>query len=251
MRSEEILNWMEHSGSLEINSLEVLRRVTKEFPFFQTANILYLINLKNVKDSDFQQALRKITLYAGDRRKLFLLVEADRFEPLNVCQLERSKKPQAGDSSFAMIDLFLSDYQAGQPLAPVEEEPLESYSKSMVSTDYLSTFAVSDNDALQGNVSSKPLQHQDVIDSFLEKDKQSPVKIDLNQNTDDLLPHTEEDESQFFSETLAKIYLRQKKYDKALDIIRKLYLLYPEKNIYFADQIRFLEKLIINIQKRE
>jgi hypothetical protein len=50
----------------------------------------------------------------------------------------------------------------------------------------------------------------------------------------------------FFTETLARIYIRQKKYDRALEIIRSLYLNYPEKNIYFADQIRFLERLVKN-----
>ena len=53
------------------------------------------------------------------------------------------------------------------------------------------------------------------------------------------------DES-YFTETLAKIYIKQRKYSRALEIIRSLYLKYPEKNVYFADQIRFLEKLIIN-----
>ncbi|MCI6074688.1 MAG: tetratricopeptide repeat protein, partial [Bacteroidales bacterium] len=36
------------------------------------------------------------------------------------------------------------------------------------------------------------------------------------------------------------------RYDKAMDIIRKLDLTEAKKNIYFIDQIRFLEKLIIN-----
>ncbi|MEG1187566.1 MAG: tetratricopeptide repeat protein, partial [Bacteroidales bacterium] len=40
----------------------------------------------------------------------------------------------------------------------------------------------------------------------------------------------------------------QKKYSKALEIIKKLSLKYPEKNVYFADQIRFLEKIITNIK---
>ena len=59
--------------------------------------------------------------------------------------------------------------------------------------------------------------------------------------------HEEEmlDES-YFTETLAKIYIKQHKYSRALEIIRSLYLQFPEKNAYFADQIRFLEKLIIN-----
>ena len=44
-------------------------------------------------------------------------------------------------------------------------------------------------------------------------------------------------------------YVKQKRYDRALQIIKSLSLNYPEKNIYFADQIRFLEKLIINNKK--
>jgi len=48
----------------------------------------------------------------------------------------------------------------------------------------------------------------------------------------------------FFTETLARIYLKQHRYTKALEIIRSLYLNFPNKSIYFADQIRYLEKLV-------
>ncbi len=47
-----------------------------------------------------------------------------------------------------------------------------------------------------------------------------------------------------YTETLARIYLKQRRYSKALEIIRSLYLNFPNKNIYFADQIRFLEILV-------
>ena len=59
-----------------------------------------------------------------------------------------------------------------------------------------------------------------------------------------------ESEESYFTETLAKIYVRQQRYDKALEIIKKLNLKYPKKNAYFADQIRFLEKLIINAKSK-
>ena len=49
-----------------------------------------------------------------------------------------------------------------------------------------------------------------------------------------------------FTETLARIYIKQGKYSQALEIIQRLSLVYPKKNAYFADQIRFLKKLIIN-----
>jgi hypothetical protein len=48
------------------------------------------------------------------------------------------------------------------------------------------------------------------------------------------------------SESLAKMYISRHKYSQALEIIKRLSLKYPEKSIYFADQIRFLAKLVLN-----
>ena len=60
----------------------------------------------------------------------------------------------------------------------------------------------------------------------------------------------ENEDTGYFTETLARIYIKQGRYSKALEIIRRLNLVYPKKNRYFADQIRFLEKLIINNNKK-
>ena len=70
-----------------------------------------------------------------------------------------------------------------------------------------------------------------------------------DENDDGQIGKEELDDS-CFTETLAKIYIKQHRYDKALEIIKKLSLNYPKKNAYFADQIRFLEKLIINAKSK-
>jgi hypothetical protein len=51
------------------------------------------------------------------------------------------------------------------------------------------------------------------------------------------------------SESLAKMMIKNGNYRKALEIITDLSLKNPKKSIYFADQMRFLKKLIQNQQK--
>jgi len=46
------------------------------------------------------------------------------------------------------------------------------------------------------------------------------------------------DDSSFYTETLAKIYLDQGFYKRALDVYAKLILLYPEKSAYFATLVK-------------
>ncbi len=52
-----------------------------------------------------------------------------------------------------------------------------------------------------------------------------------------------EEDDGIVTETLATIYLQQKKYDKALNAFRKLSLKYPEKSVYFASRIEEIERL--------
>ncbi|MDE6126637.1 MAG: hypothetical protein K2G30_06750, partial [Muribaculaceae bacterium] len=52
------------------------------------------------------------------------------------------------------------------------------------------------------------------------------------------------------SESLAKIFIKTRRYDKAYEILERLSLEFPEKSRYFADQLRFLRKLILIEEQR-
>ncbi len=54
------------------------------------------------------------------------------------------------------------------------------------------------------------------------------------------------DNDDLMTETLANIYIKQGHYDKAINIFEKLSLKYPEKSVYFAQQIKKVEKVIDN-----
>lgn len=59
-----------------------------------------------------------------------------------------------------------------------------------------------------------------------------------------------EPETPSLSESFAKILIKNGNYSRALEIITQISLNNPEKSIYFADQIRFLRK-VISIQGRQ
>ena len=96
---------------------------------------------------------------------------------------------------------------------------------------------------------SPQLKGQKLIDDFINKDGgkiQLQEKPTYKPELEEEKKEENEGEDGYFTETLAKIYIKQGRYSKALEIIQRLNLNYPKKNDYFADQIRFLKKLIIN-----
>ena len=67
------------------------------------------------------------------------------------------------------------------------------------------------------------------------------VKYDNKENLSSQITYTSE---ALMTETLAKVYLQQNNYQKALQAYKILSLKYPEKSGFFADQIRAINKQI-------
>ena len=206
MTSSDIIQWIKQPELLNASTLYELRTMVARYPYFQTLRLLYLKNLYLLHDETFGPELRKSALFVADRSKLYYLIEGDKL----------AVKPAKGTKA----------------LAPEQkEEPNENRTLSLINS-FLAE--VPDDQTVNDELNLSPLTQEYVLTD------------DNIGNEEAVESEAEELDDSYFTETLAKIYIKQRRYGKALEIIRKLNLKYPKKSIYFADQIRFLEKLVIN-----
>ena len=233
--------YIKHPEMLNRETLPSLRRLVEEYPYFQPARLLYLRNLYQMHDAAFDKELRKASIYLTDRTTLFMLIEGDNYkvEPVKKHQAKVEREESAPERTGSLIDSFLAN---------IPEEKPKRRVKADASTDYIA-YLMQTEGTLDRIEATPTMHHQDLIDSYID---QGDKRIVLSDQPDEELqtPQIEDvsvDENEdYFTETLAKIYIKQGRYTKAIEIIRRLSLKYPKKNRYFADQIRFLEKLIIN-----
>ncbi|MBO9676466.1 MAG: hypothetical protein J7577_23700 [Sphingobacteriaceae bacterium] len=145
--------------------------------------------------------------------------------------------------------------QIFQPYAPVKQAPLkprpqnnqqggaEFQQQYVEHIFHIQTpFEVADHLAEYPATEIKDTKGAEIIERFLKEDPTikppKPEQID-NENK---AKKSAEDNYDLVSETLAKIYIEQMLYHKAIDTYKKLSLKYPEKSRYFADLIQSIEK---------
>ena len=252
MTPTHLQQWIQHPETLNRDTLYELRNLLARYPYFQSLRLLYLKNLYILHDISFGGEMRKAVLYIADRRKLFHPPEGSRFDlqsrKKGVPLTEVLKDEPSVDSTLALIDAFLAT-------APEEVTAQTGFDYSMDYTSYLLEETPGTDESTE---EAPKLKGFELIDDFIEKsESDAPLHIkplreesDAMSDESNTVSGEEEEDDSCFTETLAKIYVKQQRYSKALEIIKKLSLKYPKKNAYFADQIRFLEKLIINANSK-
>ena len=92
---------------------------------------------------------------------------------------------------------------------------------------------------------SKKQIQADLIDKFIIANPRiDPVRDKSEHPGEDFSKPFADEKGGFITETLAKIYISQGYYSKAIDIYEKLSLKFPEKSSYFATQIENVKELI-------
>ena len=251
---ERITELIQHPEHMDRDTLYELRSLCALYPYYQTVRLLMLQNLYLLHDPTFDEELRRAAIYITDRRVLFNMIEASHYQlkPQTSRQQNASAATaQTGSRTMSLINTFLDSI-------PKEEEDTTTKKRKPTPADAAIDYVAY---LLDTEEESEPVQEvpempgQQLIDTFINSDKpkfvlsEAPATGSLSVEIDEIASEGVGEE--YFTETLARIYIKQGRYSKALEIIQRLSLQFPKKNAYFADQIRFLEKLIINNNKNK
>ena len=251
----ELVELIKHPERLDRDTLYELRSLLALYPYYQPARLLLLRNLFLLHDPTFDEELRRAAIYITDRRVLFDMIEAAHYK-------YNSRNSMAGSSNMtgstnnnnasrtiSLIDHFLDSIPKEESAGEKKRKP----TPADAAVDYVAYLLETEGeDAPADDVPA--MRGQNLIDSFIniDKGKFSLADVPLPVAEDEKVEENTSEGvgEEYFTETLARIYIKQGRYSKALEIIRRLSLQVPKKNAYFADQIRFLEKLIINSNKK-
>ena len=262
------------------NTIPLLREAIRKYPFHQTLYLLLLQNMYKVHDPQFGSALKQYALMVADRSVLFEMVEGFNYNiPLQKLE-DESADLSPGDRMMTLIDKFLNDipdthpHPVGRPFdihpngeeAQAKQVPLPQidYSAYLEMLPDIENSESEDIDATDEKPDEKLEAIQDVK-SDIEPDAEARAKIDDEpdfepdiEDEDELVEDVESGEdsaeyvtsSDYFTETMAGIYIKQQKFEQALKIIETISANNPKKSAYFAEQIRYL-KLLVRLNRNK
>lgn len=263
-----------------------LRELVALYPYYQTVRILLLQNLYLLHDPTFNEELKRAAIYLTDRRVIFEMVEAAHYQlkaengqqglsadatkavtsGSNAASVATQASATATDRTTDLIDSFLGSIPA------TDEEKEEGASRegqgrrrrkptaADAAVDYMK-YLMETEEEESVDAETNTSRTISLIDNFIDDGGFKLQPVDTSQPFEpEYTPElpTDEDSNDgaeekvaggVFTETLARIYIKQKRYDRALTIMQQLEKAetgQKKRNAYLDDQMRFLEKLIKN-----
>ncbi len=247
---------------------ETLGNVLDAFPYFQSARALRLKGLYNQNSFKYNYALKVTAAHTTDRTVLFDFITSDTFTAI--------QKGYYDKKILELLDINVVDFETIIPIEKLEPKDLIAASiltSIKEASSYISEenkiaeeklaigkpldFSKNEKHSFQEwlqlsrtqpieRVTNNPAENKPLddtkrkkaalIDKFIETSpKISPVKNSTVSAAS--FDQNKEDTSYLMTETLARVYLEQKKYQKAIQAYEILILKYPEKSSFFANHI--------------
>ena len=212
MNKKSFIKILQQPENLTDKELNFIREINVEYPFFQASKVIELKYLKKVKDIKFKKHLRIAGAFTKNREVLF--------DFINDIQNQNEK-------------IYFKKNEIKKVLneSPIVEKDQKIEYNSFV--DWLDLTNI------------KPIDRENQtkkIDDFISKEPKIKVNNDSEEESIKVDSEVLTDAG-FMTETLAKLYVNQKNYEKAIQSYKILILKFPEKNSYFADQIKIIKKL--------
>ncbi len=265
MNKEQFISYLTTPSKLDNSTLEELDALIKDFPYFQSARILYTLNLYKENNVRYDAQLKTTALYAGNRNIL----------RKHISRIERAKPDIAAKPEPAVEPAEKNS----EDNSPVKTEP---QSKSPEKIEYETPHtAVSGNEEpagtktseedtivrlkkiieqrireiekekkqMGGEQKSKPLSKKSklsLIDEFINSQPAISRAKSKFYDPVDKAKESIVDQEDIVSDTLASIYMDQGYYEKAIKMYEKLILKFPEKSSYFAPLIKKADKELKN-----
>ncbi|MEI8273551.1 MAG: hypothetical protein WCG08_13095 [Paludibacter sp.] len=196
-----------------------LKVMLENYPYFVAPRLMLAFALNQSKDINSSAFLTESAVYCADREWFYNYIYTEKVLSEQPVRHERISKNSG--NYFDMINAIESEGGDSKQSLKNLAQKLKEAREMVVRTEKPKI-----------SKSIDPEKTKDIVIN-----DEIPVKVDL-------MPIENE-----ISENIAKKLIAERKYADAIEILRALNLNNPKKSVYFADQIRFLEKVIVNSKK--
>ena len=261
---EKLKHLLDESGNMPDS--ELVRRLREEYPFFSVPACMELRGRwEHMSAQERAATLSELAAASPDTAQLERMLgeDADRFDGF----YPETPAP-ATPSTDSAIDKFLATYGAGEPgeLATLEKlifNPVPDYSQQLAreeaesvpeaadpegdsQDDRINRFILSVRGKSSGTDEPAAAAEEHEAAATVPDEAPRQVKDKPRGGASAASPRNAAvpPENSLLSESLAKIYIKTHRYERAYEILNRLSLAFPEKSAYFADQLRFLRKLM-------
>ncbi|MGB5395099.1 MAG: hypothetical protein WBN16_12665 [Lutimonas sp.] len=251
----DLTDFLVNPNLIDKEATRDLDEIIQEFPFFQAARAIHLHGLKKQHSYKYNVSLKQAAAHTTDRSILFDFITADKFEVDQIypgSELIKSTRETAADPSDTRLtedpvkhnQRTEGDVLIGKPIQFRSNDQ-----RSFFEWMQLSSFKPieRENDTIetkQRTEKSSKSEKFELIEKFIATNPKIGTLKEL-ENPSIIDSSTVENE-QLMTETLAHVYLEQKKYEKAMTAFQILSLKYPEKSSFFALQIEKIKELQSN-----
>jgi len=226
MTKEKIISLIKNPNQINKKDIPFLEDMSIKHPSFSLLHLLLAKGLLNTESIRYNHKLKKAALYTLDRKELFKLI-SENFQKQKTEKNTISKTKKLEKKSIRNLkeELKISH--------PLKFDTTEEHSFS----EWLSLTKAQKINREKSN------EKTDVINNFI---KNNPsIKAEKNKffSPTETAKLSIIENEELVTETLARVYLEQEHFEKAIQAYKKLSLKYPKKSSLFADQINLINNL--------